>query len=160
MITFKAPVTDIDIYLAGPLFNESQRMWLRKTKEMIEEAFDGWVTVWWPYEFFTAEELTALGPQAKYHIFETCRSRLAKSDLLVALLDGSEVDDGTAWEIGYFYSVSDGAHDIIGIRTDFRNGGDTATSRVNAMIECSCQEIVSTREQLLLNIQRWIKQPR
>ena len=48
---------------------------------------------------------------------------------------------GTAWEIGFAY-----ARDIpvIGIRTNFRNAGDTGHSSVNAMIEGSVAGIVQT----------------
>jgi nucleoside 2-deoxyribosyltransferase len=65
---------------------------------------------------------------------------------MVAILDGTQVDDGTAWEIGYHYS-SGGK--IIGIRTDFRRAGETNSSKVNAMIECSCLTIVGSLDHLV-----------
>jgi nucleoside 2-deoxyribosyltransferase len=36
---------------------------------------------------------------------------------MVAILDGSQVDDGTAWEIGYAYARG---LPVWGLRTDFR----------------------------------------
>jgi nucleoside 2-deoxyribosyltransferase len=45
--------------------------------------------------------------------------------MLIALLDGSQVDDGTAWEIGYFYAKRLPEQKIIGIRTDFRRVGES-----------------------------------
>ena len=56
-------------------------------------------------------------------------------DVVVALLDGTQVDDGTAWEIGYAFAKG---KPVVGIRTDFRNAGDTDHGKVNAMIEGSC----------------------
>jgi len=42
---------------------------------------------------------------------------------MIALLDGSQVDDGTAWGIGYFTARKSPEQKIIGIRTDFRRVG-------------------------------------
>ena len=56
---------------------------------------------------------------------------LNQCDLMVAILDGAQVDDGTAWEIGFFFSQG---KKILGIRTDFRRAGESEKSRVNLMI--------------------------
>ena len=63
-------------------------------------------------------------------------SCLPAADLMIALLDGSQVDNGTAWEIGYFYAKKSSEHRIIGIRTDFRRAGESEGAVVDAMIEC------------------------
>jgi nucleoside 2-deoxyribosyltransferase len=55
-----------------------------------------------------------------FEIFSRCKSHLDDADIMIALLDGSLVDDGTAWEIGYFYVKKSPEQKIIGIRTDFR----------------------------------------
>ncbi len=62
-------------------------------------------------------------------------------------MDGSQVDDGTAWEIGYFYALKRGK--IIGIRTDFRRAGESEGSIVNAMVEVACDLVVRTRDELM-----------
>ena len=87
------------------------------------------------------------------------RTVLARADALqvdmpitrcvVALLDGTQVDDGTAWEIGYFFSRKSAGQTIIGIRTDFRKAGESATAIVNAMIEMACDRIVHDRDDLV-----------
>jgi len=59
------------------------------------------------------------------------------------------VDDGTSWEIGYFYSIREESQPIFGIRTDFRSGGDVPGAQVNLMIDCSCDCIFSSSEDLL-----------
>ncbi|MGA2227591.1 MAG: nucleoside 2-deoxyribosyltransferase [Syntrophobacteraceae bacterium] len=45
-----------------------------------------------------------MGEHAKEEIFSRCKSHLDGADIVIALLDGSQVDDGTAWEIEYFYA--------------------------------------------------------
>jgi nucleoside 2-deoxyribosyltransferase len=110
------------------------------------------ITVCLPYELISEEEINSFGKSAKLEIFSCCRENLEDSDLLVALLDGTQVDDGTAWEIGYFYAKRSPGQKIIGIRTDFRRGGECEGSVVNAMIQCSCDLIVKSPEELLETI--------
>src|SRR5208283_4247331 len=104
------------------------------------------VRVIWPYELITQEEIDALGESAKHEIFSRCVSHLDDTDLVIALLDGSQVDDGTAWEIGYYYALKRGQ--IIGVRTDFRRAGESEGAKVNSMIECSCYSMVQSVEKL------------
>lgn len=140
------------IYLAGPLFSEAERAWLASTRERIEalgRERGARVSVIWPYELITLGEIETLGARAKEEIFRRCRAALDEADLLVALLDGPQVDDGTAWEIGYFHAARPGTARILGVRTDFRRAGEAEGSLVNAMIECSCTRIVQSTEDLL-----------
>ena len=139
------------IYLAGPIFSEADQEWLLRLKIRIEEfarSKGKKVEVIWPYELIDRLEIESLGELAKQEIFDRCRSNLDRADLLIALLDGSQVDDGTAWEVGYFFSIRDRSK-IIGIRTDFRRAGETGTSVVNAMIETSCGKIIKSVEELM-----------
>jgi nucleoside 2-deoxyribosyltransferase len=76
---------------------------------------------------------------------------LNEADLMVALLDGPQVDDGTAWEVGYFFSQG---KKILGIKTDFRRAGETDASRVNLMIECSCLAVAGSLEALASDLER------
>ena len=139
------------IYLAGPIFSEADQQWLRRLKIRIEEFArekDTEIEVIWPYELISQTDIESLGNRAKQEVFDRCKSSLDQADLLIALLDGSQVDDGTAWEVGYFYSIK-GRSRIIGIRTDFRRAGETESSVVNAMIEMSCRKIVGSVEELM-----------
>jgi len=144
--------TNVRVYFAGPLFSEAERDWIRSAIRRIESLAAGAgieLDVTFPYDLVTVEEIDLLGEQAKHEIFNRCRLHLHEADMVIALLDGTQVDDGTAWEIGYFYRMkADGAR-IIGIRTDFRNAGEGGNSIVNAMIECSCDRIVRSLEELL-----------
>lgn len=49
--------------------------------------------------------------------------------MVIAVLDGPIVDDGTAWETGCYYAPRRGK--VIGIRTDFRRAGESEGSRIN-----------------------------
>ena len=137
------------VYLAGPLFTAAERRYLAGVRDRLR-ALPG-VEVLWPGDLFVDVDLDAMGASAKRHIFNRCLEELSGSDMVVALLDGTQVDDGTAWEIGYAF-----ARDlpIWGLRTDFRRAGDTGHSLVNCMIECACLKIFQDADVLLQNLRQ------
>jgi nucleoside 2-deoxyribosyltransferase len=92
---------------------------------------------------------------AKLEIFSRCKSHLDDTDLMIALLDGSQVDDGTAWEIGYFFAKKSPEQKIIGIRTDFRRARESEGAIVNAMIEGACDRIVRSGKELMERISQF-----
>lgn len=140
------------IYLAGPLFSKAERNWIREIRKHIIQLVKSRgreVDIVWPYEVITKEEIDLLGPKAINEIFTRNKSHIDTADIMIAVLDGVQVDDGTAWEIGYFYANKSENKYILGIRTDFRNAGDTKHSLVNLMIEASCDKIVTDISELL-----------
>jgi nucleoside 2-deoxyribosyltransferase len=70
---------------------------------------------------------------------------LRKADAVVAVCDGPQVDDGTAWEIGYAYGKN---IQIFGLRTDARIV-PRADEPINLMILESLSELSPTTEQLV-----------
>ena len=132
------------IYQAGPLFSDAERSWHGKLSERLRAAGH---SVVWPGDLLTSDQIKAAGPGAIALIFETCRNAIDCSTCVVALLDGTQVDDGTAWEIGYAYSKG---LPIFGIRTDFRQGGDTQFNHVNSMIEGCLYGLATDIDELLL----------
>jgi nucleoside 2-deoxyribosyltransferase len=56
---------------------------------------------------------------------------------VLAVLDGSDVDSGTAAEIGYAAAL---ARPVVGLRTDTRCSGDNAASVVNLQVEWFIEE--------------------
>ena len=54
------------------------------------------------------------------------------ADIVVAVLDGSDVDSGTSAEIGF--ACAKGKR-VIGYRSDFRSSGDNEGSLVNLQVE-------------------------
>ncbi|MGA3114447.1 MAG: nucleoside 2-deoxyribosyltransferase [Syntrophobacteraceae bacterium] len=81
------------------------------------------------------------------------------ADRMIALLYGSQVDDRTAWEIGYFYAKKSPEQKIIGIRTDFRRARESEGAVANAMIECSCDRVVRSREEQVETISQLFNAP-
>jgi len=63
---------------------------------------------------------------------ERNRDGIDESDMVVAILDGPDVDSGTAAEIGYAYGIG---KKIVGYRGDFRPAGDNAGVTVNLQVE-------------------------
>jgi nucleoside 2-deoxyribosyltransferase len=63
----------------------------------------------------------------------------------VAACDGAQVDDGTAWEIGYAYGKN---IQIFGLRTDARIA-QRADEPINLMILEALSELSPTIEQLV-----------
>ncbi len=53
-------------------------------------------------------------------------------DFVIAILDGTDIDSGTAAEIGYAYGLG---KKIYGYRGDFRNCGDNFGSQINIQVE-------------------------
>ena len=132
------------IYLAGPLFTHGERAYLSSLRDRLRQLPG--TTVTWPGDLFDDVHLASLGPAAKYHIFQGCRDAIHEATHVVAVLDGTQVDDGTAWEIGYAYARG---LPVIGLRTDFRQAGDTPHSVANAVIECACVQIYRSVDDLL-----------
>jgi nucleoside 2-deoxyribosyltransferase len=132
------------VYLAGPLFSRAERDFARAVKARILEATR--YEVIWPYELFTQEEIAEFGKDAPFEVMRRCRDALEGCALVVAMLDGPQTDDGTAWEMGYAHARGIPA---VGIRTDFRQAGDVPGAKVNAMIHGSCRFIASTLDELV-----------
>lgn len=51
---------------------------------------------------------------------------------VLAVLDGTDVDSGTASEIGFAFALG---HPIVGLRTDLRTTGDNEAALVNLQVE-------------------------
>ena len=114
------------IYQAGPLFSEAERDWHEKLKQALKDAGHA---VEWPGDLFRDDAIAKAGANATALIFDRCIRTLDKCDCVVALLDGTQVDDGTAWEIGYAYAKG---LPIYGIRTDTRQLGENPFNRATA----------------------------
>jgi len=104
------------IYLAGPLFNEGERGVLSDVARRLRALnFEVFV----PHEQFV--ELEGLDPKG---VYATDLDGVRSASAMLAWLDGTQVDDGTATEIGIFTQLC--AMDpsrykgIIGLCTDLR----------------------------------------
>lgn len=131
------------IYLASPFgFSEVTHAWYQadlmpRISRMGHELLD-------PWSLTGAEEITAVASmlagdarvaawrKLNRLIADRNRSAIDECDLMFAILDGVDVDSGTASEIGYGFGVG---KLIYGYRGDFRQTGDNEGSTVNLQVE-------------------------
>ena len=94
------------IYIAGPLFNKHEQMYLEDiAKELEGNGYDCFL----PHRDQTGideSELkgTDMSQETKDRIFKNDLDALDAADLTVALLTGQDIDSGTSAEIGYTFA--------------------------------------------------------
>ena len=94
------------IYIAGPLFNKHEQMYLEDiAKELEGNGYDCFL----PHRDQTGideSELkgTDMSQETKNRIFKNDLAALDAADLTVALLTGQDIDSGTSAEIGLTYA--------------------------------------------------------
>jgi nucleoside 2-deoxyribosyltransferase len=123
----------VRIYLAAPLFNQMQRAWNRALAAGVEEMLDG-ASVTLPQDFRPAGRYNDRRHYGQ--IFRLCLEAIRASDALLAVLDGPEVDSGTAFEMGVAYAEG---VPVVGLRTDYRPGPEHG---VNMMCSRACRYLV------------------
>jgi len=112
------------IFLAAPIFSLAEREFNSKLAEELRKR---------GHDVFLAQELGILdtpSEDVKRKLFEEDLKALDGSDVVVAVLDGMEVDSGVAFELGYAYARG---KKIVGVRTDHRCF--SPYEEVNLMIE-------------------------
>jgi nucleoside 2-deoxyribosyltransferase len=125
------------VYLAAPLFSEAECDFNRKLRdELISAGF----IVFLPQE--DSNNVKDMSHRQKI-IFNKNLKGIENSDIIVAVIDGADVDSGTAWEIGFAFAKD---KPVLGLRTDFRTLGIEGT--VNLMIERSVVICMSVSELL------------
>ena len=103
------------VYLAGPLFTPYERSFIDECAGRLRA--DG-IEVFVPHE-----NALAAGDTSAATIFAKDWQGLSDADAVVAVLDGPKVDDGTACEIGIFYTLMQAdstKKGIVGLLTDLR----------------------------------------
>jgi nucleoside 2-deoxyribosyltransferase len=130
------------VYVAGPLgFTE----WGRRFHESVLlpalvdagfEPLDPWVLEAPELEVFALErghqDRVARLPDVNRAIGARNAVSIRAAAFVLAILDGSDVDSGTAAEIGYAAALP---RPVVGIRTDVRPGGDNEMTLVNLQVE-------------------------
>jgi nucleoside 2-deoxyribosyltransferase len=94
------------LYFAGPLFSAAERAW---NEDVVRGLREGGDEVFLPQDQEHGKDAAG--------IFSTDVGGIDWADALVAIMDGSDPDSGTAWECGYAY----GKKPILLVRTDFRS---------------------------------------
>lgn len=147
-------------YLASPLgFAASTQAFMRELEaalSAIVRVDNPWNNIAAAVNLAAAEALTdRQAYQERLHAIDLTIARANEAairacDLVVAVLDGVDVDSGTASEIGFAYALG---KPVAGLRSDFRLAGDNAGTVVNLQvqywIEASGSQVVTTTDDLL-----------
>jgi nucleoside 2-deoxyribosyltransferase len=115
------------------LFSQAERRWNRALASELEKRIAG-ANVILPQDFRPGG---AYNSRTSFrHLFRECLEGVRTADVLVAVLDGADVDSGTALEMGV--ALEHGIP-IVGVRTDFRESQDRG---VNLVIAGACTELL------------------
>ncbi len=156
-------------YLASPLgFSEVGMKFYQETfKPAITkigfEILDPWELT--PAELINSVQSLPYGQERKDKwssvnsaIGSNNRQAIEKCDLIIAVLDGSDVDSGTAAEIGYGAALK---KKTFGYRGDYRlskeNDGGTVNLQVEYFIHHNGGEIVTSLSSLEIVLTKYIK---
>lgn len=130
------------VYVASPLgFSELGRLAYGELLRVIEKAGLGIIDPWTLTEQKKIDAVLALpyGPakrdawaELNKEIGANNARGIERADAIVAVLDGPDVDSGTAAEIGYGAALK---KPVIGYRGDFRLAADNEGSVVNLQVE-------------------------
>lgn len=139
------------IYVAGPMgFFEAGRIWHHGTVIPTLES-DGW-RILDPWAS-AAAIFGGLPPSpsreqlnhANQAVGAANEDMIRKANAILAILDGSDIDSGTAAEIGFAAGLP---RPVIGLRTDLRMSGDNPATTINLQVawfvERSGGQVVST----------------
>lgn len=115
-------------YLANGLFSLGDRYVNEQLAKAIRQAVPG-------IELYVPQENDAINDKTAYadstSIAEADLSMLQQSDVLIAVLDGVEIDSGVAAEIGAFSMLN---RPIVGLFTDVRQQGRDNEKKIHALI--------------------------
>lgn len=130
------------VYVASPLgFAASTKPFLESLLRAVQETGAEPVDPWSLPESRLLDEARNLAPgderlrrlrQANREIAAANESALRSSDVVVAVLDGVDIDSGTAAELGVAYEMK---KPIIGLRTDLRRAGENEAAVVNLQVQ-------------------------
>ena len=129
-------VRALKVYFAGPLFTPYQRAYIDDCAVALRaDGFEVFV----PHE----HELAGEGDVTAAWIFAKDRPGIEGADVMLAILDGPSVDDGTACEIGMFHALmqSDPSKKgIVGLLTDIRGMRGESTG-VNLFLQGAIEDV-------------------
>lgn len=136
--------TKKQIYLAAPLFNEREREFNKYIRDILAPHFN----VFLPQEDgLLLEDLIAIGVEkdvAEKTIYDADISAMRESDIIIAVLDGANIDEGVAFELGFCQALQ---KICIGLQTDSRRQLPTGN---NPMIGQSCAKIFKNIDAMVI----------
>jgi nucleoside 2-deoxyribosyltransferase len=141
------------VYLAASMFTPYERTFLDDCAGRLRAE---------GFEVFVPHEHGLVGRDATPEaVFAVDAGGVESADAVLAVLDGSSVDDGTACEIGLFYGLKQRDPErkgVVGLLTDLRGErrGDFAINLfVRGCIDASGGAVVNSLDDALAILQRW-----
>jgi nucleoside 2-deoxyribosyltransferase len=147
-------------YLASPLgFAESTRAFMAELVAELNSHIEI-INPWDDHRFDddfkriptidSADDRRRILEHVNYELGKGNAESIQQCDAVIAVLDGVDVDSGTAAEIGFAYALG---KRIWGLRTDFRLAGDNEGALVNLQVEyfinASGGKVVTTVAELI-----------
>jgi len=141
------------VYLAASMFTPYERSFLDDCAGRLRAE---------GFEVFVPHEQGLVGRDATPEaVFAVDAGGVESADAVLAVLDGSAVDDGTACEIGLFHGLKQRDPErkgVVGLLTDLRGErrGDFAINLfVHGCIDASGGAVVSSLDDAVTILQRW-----
>jgi nucleoside 2-deoxyribosyltransferase len=141
------------VYLAAPMFTPYERSFLDDCAGRLRAE---------GFEVFVPHEQGLVGRDATPEaVFAVDAGGVESADAVLAVLDGSSVDDGTACEIGLFHGLKQRDPErkgVVGLLTDLRGErrGDFAINLfVHGCIDASGGAVVSSLDDAVTILRRW-----
>ncbi len=125
------------VYIAEPLFTPGERKYAEEIDELVRNL--GFNT----YLPHRDAGIFERGKSSSKTFFENDLKELKECAFVVAILNGTDVDSGTAWEIGYAYAMG---KPVYGILEDTRKPN---LDLLNPMIVNSIVKIALNKEELM-----------
>jgi len=110
----------VSVYLSAALFSAAEQAFNQSLARALTEA---------GYEVILPQEFDHLGDQDR--IFELNIGAISRAGLVLAVVDGPDVDSGVAWEMGYAYALG---VPVVALRTDLRRRSETIGAAINIML--------------------------
>ena len=115
------------IYLAAPLFTQAEVAFNQSLADQLMAA---------GYSIYLPQQQCA-GTTDPRELFNICIRGLDAASMVLVILDGTDADSGSCFEVGYAFAKN---VPIVGLRTDFRGSGEHMG--VNLMLSNSCQHLL------------------
>ena len=122
------------IYFAAPVFSQVERQYNRRLAARLGELMQR-------SEIVLPQDFRAIGakfndPEHLPSIYKRCVESINAADVIIALLDGADVDSGVAFEVGYARAMD---KLVLGVRTDYRQ---QQSKGVNVMLANGCSDVL------------------
>lgn len=124
------------IYLAAPVFSQVERQYNRRLAERLEARLMRSQVIL-PQDFRVGPAGAPFNDRRHLSgIHRRCLDSLRNADVVVAILDGADVDSGVAYEVGYARALG---KPVLGVRTDYRQ---SQIKGLNVMLAEGCSDVL------------------